>query len=180
MNKASKKIKISSRYSEDEKLAIADEILEYIRERSRRGNGPGDKKWSGDAGVYTKSYQNSLEFKAAGKKKGKVNQTLSGDMLVEMDVLKISKDEISYGFSTDSEQYGKAEGNILGTYGKQKANSKKARDFLYLTNDEIRSILSNYPLRGEDAKTTREENVQSRLSAIEGLREFLFGKKQKS
>ena len=174
-NLAAKKVKVSDKYTRDEKIAIADEIVEYIRDRSAKGRGPGNKKWSGDAGKYSDGYINSLDFKIGEKSKGKVNQRLSGEMLTEMDVLKIDSSGITYGFGFGSEEHGKAKGNILGTYGKSKANPKKARDFLELTHAELKTILSEFPLRGEGSEEKREKSTRSRLDAIASLKGLFDG-----
>jgi len=178
MSKKTKKtIKLSSRYSDVEKLAIASDIIEYIRDRSASGKGPGGThglKWSGSKGRYSPSYASSIDFNIAGKGK-LVNQELSGEMLTEMDVLKISSDGIEYGFVDGSDNEAKAEGNIIGSYGRS-PNAAKARDFLKLTNNEVKEILKKYPLRGgEDASKKREKSTATRLAALAEISDFDIG-----
>ena len=174
-NKASKTISISRLYTQGERVAIADEIVEYIRNRSAKGRGPGNRKWTGQAGKYSAAYKNSLDFKIAGKSKTKVNQELSGELLTELDTLGTTAGTIEYGYSQGSDVHGKAEGNILGTYGKQQPIKGKARDFLKLTRDEMRTILKKFPLRGQGASVMREKSTLSRLRALDLVEDLLIG-----
>lgn len=166
VNLASEKIVIPKKYNKEERLAIAADIIEYIRERSSKGRGPGNEKWSGR---YSLAYSKSLDFRNAGKSRGKINQSLSGDMLTEIEILpetERSTGQVVIGYSRDSEQYGKAEGNIIGSYGRQ-PDKRKARPFLTLTPKEVKTILERYPLDDKDA---REEMVQSRKDVIESIK----------
>lgn len=165
INLASQTIPIPKAYRKDVRLAIAADIIEHIRERSAKGHGPGDKPWTGRPGKYSPGYEKSLDFKNAGKTPGKVDQSLSGDMLTEIEILpgtERSAGQIVIGYSPSNKQYGKAEGNIIGSYGR-KPNKSLARPFLKLTAAEIKKILANYPL---DDKEKLKEMVQSRQDAI--------------
>lgn len=101
--------------------------------------------------------------------------TLSGDMLTELDILGEKSGEILIGYDRSSDQYGKAEGNILGSYG-GKANKKNARPFLNLTDKEIRDILKDYPLNNPKllAKTTEDRlTSDSVLEEFEAISEYM-------
>lgn len=164
-NLASKKMTIPKQYKPQERLAIAADIIEYIRDRSSKGLGPGRVKWEGK---YSPAYAKSLDFKNAGKSKNKINQALSGDMLTEMEILPATErmaGNIVIGYSTNNSQHGKAEGNIIGSYGRQ-PNKKLARPFLTLTATELKKILANYPL---DDKNKRKDMVESRQDAISAI-----------
>jgi hypothetical protein len=66
--------------------AIAQATIDYMVDRVQKENlGLGRKPWSADK--YSESYSKSLAFKAAGKSKGDVNLTLSGDMLSLIDLV---------------------------------------------------------------------------------------------
>ena len=56
----------------------------------------------------------------------------------------------------EESQRGKAQGNILGTYGNDAPIRGKRRNFLDLSRAELSAILSNYPLNDKEA---REETV---------------------
>jgi hypothetical protein len=124
---------------------------------------PGKKK-------YSPSYAKSLDFKIAGKDENKVDMRLSGDMLTELEVLNEKPGEISIGYAFGSPQWGKAKGNILGSYGKS-PDKGKARPFLTLSASDIKKILADYPLNDTELlnKTTKD-----RLTSQEVIEEFEF------
>jgi len=169
-NKAAFQIKISRKYNEQERMAIAADVIEYIRDRSAKGLGPDRVPWQGQ---YSPGYVKSLDFKIAGKNKGLINQRLSGDMLTELSLLESDKGKIIIGYDKGSPQHGKAEGNIIGSYGKPSGRKSLARPFIKVTSDEmIKKILKNYPL---DDEAKRIESVASReeaIAAIEGRVDF--------
>jgi len=127
---------LPSGMSKTQRDAIADAIIEYIRSRSEAGianNGNPFPK-------YSKEYIKSLDFKIAGKKKNKVNLTLSGDMLAAIQVLKDRRDRLTIGFKKGTEEADKAEGNQLGTYGQPSPISGKARPFLGFVGEERKKL----------------------------------------
>ena len=126
-----------------QRQAIALEVIDFIVERSKKGYDKNGKKFIPASG-YSASYANSQDFKNAGKSKGKINLTLSGEMLNSIEHLKDKAGEITIGFDkSDDELNGKAEGNILGSYGGD-PNPKKARDFLGIQEKDLNKILKNY------------------------------------
>lgn len=166
-NLASEKIAIPKQYSKQERLAIAADVIEYIRDRSSKGLGPGRTKWPGQ---YSPSYAKSLDFENAGKSAGKINQSLSGDMLTEMEILpgtERATGNIVIGYAKGNLQHGKAEGNIIGSYGR-KPNKSLARPFLTLTASELKKILVNYPLEDKDKRKDMVKSRQDAVSAIKG------------
>jgi len=119
---------------------IADEIVEYVRDRTESGKNNRGQKFP----KYSKAYTDSLEFKIAGKSKTKVNLTLTGDMLISMDWLKkeSTKDKITIGFQkSDDENIGKSEGNTRGTYGTATGSPAKARPFLGFIGAERQNLI---------------------------------------
>jgi hypothetical protein len=150
-------VEVSNRYTAQEKRAIAQDIRDYIIERSRRGLGPGAKPWSGKAGEYSEEYKNSLEFRIGGKSPNRVDLTLSSEML---DSLRANLKSGKIQIDLEENVRGKAEGNIRGTYGKKSPIPGKQRNFLEMTNTELRNILANYPLRGPGSRERREETIE--------------------
>ena len=129
-----------------ERESLGKDIVEFIRQRTESGTGiketaRGVKNVSFPA--YSKTYIDSLDFKIAGKSKNKVNLTLSGDMLIALDVLSTRKGEVTIGFQPGSEENDRAEGNILGSYGGS-PNPKKARNFLGIAPEDLDALLQNY------------------------------------
>ena len=162
-------IPISKRYSPIERVAIAQEVVDYLVERTKAGNGPGNKPWSGKAGEYTKAYRESLAFRASGKG-SKVNLKLSGDMISAIDIINETSGKIIVGIEGDQE--GKAEGNIRGTYGSSTPKSGKARPFLGLTNSELKKILENYPIKDRAESMAQAQAV---IDAGQIAQDFLNG-----
>jgi len=159
-------IPIPKGYKPLEREAIAQEIVDFIVERTLKGKDKDNVNFKG----YSRSYIKSLDFKIAGKSPSNVNLKLSGDMLASLKVLNTKRaGSVTVGFdASDTENNGKAEGNIKGTYGSLKKTKKdpktglpvprenKKRDFLGITkNDLDKKILANYPL--EDKKKLLEQ-----------------------
>lgn len=156
-----KKIKVRKEFDKLQRQAIAQDIIDTIVERTTVKNI--DRKGNPFPG-YSKAYTQSLDFKIAGKTKGNVNLRLSGDMLNSLKVLNTKKGEITIGFDRgDSENNGKAEGNIKGTYG-QKTSTGKKRDFLGLPRNQIKEIQDSYVPTREN-----RERILERIAAINQL-----------
>lgn len=122
-----------------EREAIAADMVDLMVSNARDGVGI---RWEGSRArtrhfpAYTKEYE---KFK--GQKN--VDLTLSGDMLDALTVISHKKGSILIGFENGTKENDKAEGNILGSYGRA-PNPRKARNFLGLTASDIRSIVGDY------------------------------------
>jgi len=80
-----------------------------------------------------------------GVTRDSVDLFLSGDLLENMQLLSHKSGELTIGFDKgDQELNGKAEGNILGTYGQPRPIPGKKRDFLGITKGDLKSVLSEY------------------------------------
>lgn len=123
--------------SKSERMAIADLAIEFIVERTQKGLNARGKPFPG----YSKSYMESLDFENSGKSKGKVDLQLSGDMLAALEVLRDSSSQTVIGYSKGSEEEGRAEGNILGTYGQSSPIKGKARPFLGIFKKDLDKII---------------------------------------
>ena len=145
------KVELPEGYDSDIRQAIASEIISFVRQRTLKGIDADGDKFKG----YSKGYINSVNFKATGKSKGKINLTLSGDMLANIDLVKDKETELVLGYDDNSDQAGKAEGNQIGSYGKS-ADPKKARKFLGLQPDDLKKILSKYPIDSPKADLRAE------------------------
>lgn len=89
---------------------------------------------------YSKAYAESLDFQNAGKSKNKIDLTLSGDMLAALTLLDERDGKLKIGYEKGSDEEGRAEGNILGSYGGEPDKSK-ARDFLGIKSRELQRII---------------------------------------
>lgn len=133
-------IKIPDLYSADDMDRIGQDIVQFIRDRTELGVGV---KRAGrgfrvyDLPEYTAAYE---KFKGSSK----VDLFLSGELLTALDVLDVSDGEITVGYEEGDPINGKAEGNFTGSYGKQRANPKKARSILGITREELDAVLAAY------------------------------------
>lgn len=156
------KINIPKRFGPVERQAIAQDVIDFIVERTKSGKNVDGKQFPG----YSKSYTKSLDFKIAGKSKSKVDLTLSEEMLNSIGLLNHSSGELLVGFDkTDDKLNGKAEGNQLGTYGQPKPIKGKARPFLGISSADLKKILSNYPETKDDSVATAEEKLAAAQAA---------------
>jgi hypothetical protein len=142
-------ITLNKKYNKVERKAIAQDVLDYIRQRTAK---EGKDRYGRSMGTYSKSYKNSLAFKQK-RSKSLVNLTLTGDMLTDMDLLNDRSGQITIGFQDGTHENAKAQGHISGKLGRARA---KPRDFLGISNVKLQEILKKYPLRDE---LTRLENV---------------------
>lgn len=126
----------------DEKDEVADLIVERIVNRTQQGKDKDGQKFTS----YSKAYKESLDFKVAGKS-NLVDLQLSGDMLAALSILDKTSRSVTIGFERGSEENAKADGNIRGTYGKPKPIPGKARDFLGISERELKRIVDE--VKGE-------------------------------
>lgn len=138
-------------YSYEEREAIAMDVIDQIIERTKSGK---DKNGNSFAG-YSDEYKASQNFKIAGKS-NKVNLELSGDMLDGLEIIENRDGRVVIGYGTHNSEGGKAEGNILGTYGQEKQVGPK-RDFLGIQEKELDAILAKYPAGTEESERRASE-----------------------
>lgn len=158
-------ITIPKGFGPTERQAIAQDVIDFIVKRSKDGRDVNGKRFPG----YSKEYTKSLDFKIAGKSKSNIDLTLSGEMLDSIQLISEKSGNLLIGFDkSDAKLNGKAEGNQLGTYGRSKPIAGKARPFLGISKDDLRSILSKYKEGGEDA-------AQETLTAAEAAGNLVAG-----
>lgn len=155
-------VTIDESYSEEQRQAIAAEIISFVRQRTLSGK----SVTGGRFPKYESSYVNSSEFKAA-RKSTTPNLRLSGDMLAYMELVKNDRGRLVIGYGDNNPEAGKAEGNQIGSYGRS-PNAGKARKFLGIKPDDLNRILAKYPIDSEKADL-RAEAV---LRAQEKVDEF--------
>lgn len=154
------RIDIPEDYKPSERIAIAEEVIDFIIERSKKGKDVENNSFP----KYSKSYKNSKDFKIAGKSSN-VDLTLSGDMLNSIQLISHKKGSVLIGFDRgDSTNNGKAEGNQIGSYGQKSGNPERARKFLGIQEKDLDKILKKYP------KGTEEEKKKTRQRAIDIVR----------
>jgi hypothetical protein len=117
----------------EEKLALGEDIIEYMRKRTESGKNNAGGRFP----RYSKEYMQSLDFKIAGKSSS-VDLTQTGDMLADISVLDIKDNKLVIGFERGSLSNDKADGHITGWQGR----SKVKRPFLGFVGDEKNKLNS--------------------------------------
>jgi hypothetical protein len=120
-----------------QRAELADLIIEHIVDRTQRGLDKEGKRFPG----YSKEYIKSLDFKNAGKSRSKVDLQLSGDMLAALTLLTEKKGLLKIGFERGADENDRAEGNILGSYGRD-PDPSKARDFLGIQKSKLKELIA--------------------------------------
>jgi hypothetical protein len=147
-------VSIDSSYTKRERLAIGQEVIDFIVDRTSRSQDVQGGRFK----KYSPEYVDSKAFKIAGKREGKVNLTLTGDMLTDIKVLSQKKGEIVVGYSKKTKfSHDKAEGN------------NKDREFLGIMYKDLNNkILNKFPIK--DKQPRKEEVELSELSKDVGDR----------
>jgi hypothetical protein len=130
-------IDIPEEFTPKQRKRLADLIIDHIIDRTESGLDKRGKRFPG----YSEAYVKSLDFKIAGKSKGSVDLTLSGDMLASLQLLEQKPGRLRIGFEKGSEENARADGNIRGTYGASSPRKGKARDFLGITDRELDKLV---------------------------------------
>jgi len=117
-------------------MELADLVIEHIYDRTNSGKDVNGRQFK----PYSKGYEESLAGKIGNKKGATPNLQLSGDMLAAMTLLEQQKGKIVIGWA-DQDERGKAEGNILGSYGQPDPNPKKARPFFGIKPSKLRELI---------------------------------------
>lgn len=142
-------IPIPSSLSPAQKQELGNRIIEEVQSRTKRGisktNSPFPK--------YSKDYHKS----------GTPDLTETGDMLIELDIIKISDDSITIGYDTGHADAGKVEGQTIGSYGQSSGNPSKARDFIGLPAKVINILVAEVKADGEDESRSAAEDTASRI-----------------
>ena len=167
-NWTSETIKVSKKYTAQQRRAIAAEIVDHIKSRTQAGKGKNGVGWTPPANKYSKEYKESLEFKFKADK-SKVNLTLTGDMLDSIKILGNKEGEITIGIPKSDADYKKAEGNIRGSYGKSRGNPSKARDFMAIGAKDKKSVLDNFPIDDKKELRERVETYKAALAAAKKI-----------
>ncbi len=166
------RINIPKGYTPTERVAIANEIIEFSIKRSKSG-----KDVNGDNfPKYTKEYINSKNFKIANKSSGNVDLELSGEMLNSQELISHQNGSLLIGYDRgDSDLNGKVEGNRIGSYGKKNANPEDARDFLGISDSDLEKILKKFPKRTEKQKESTKQKAIDIVTALRAGRDEVDG-----
>ena len=142
------KLNVPKKLSPVQRTALAQEVIDFIINRSKNGLDKNNKPFPG----YSENYIKSLDFKIAGKSKSKVNLTLSEEMLQSLSLISTKPGEILIGYDKSNKDLNaKVEGNVLGTYGQKTPIKGKSRDFLGIKKDDLKDLVDKVSNK-EEAK----------------------------
>lgn len=127
-------------FSSAERAKLAELVMDHISHRSKMGYNVYGRDWAGEAGKYTEGYAKKKGVSPGGP----VDLALSHDMLDGMQYFPglSGTGEITVGYKKGTFLERKAEGNILGTYGKAEPNPKKARPFLDILQKDLQALIA--------------------------------------
>lgn len=154
-------------YDDDDAQTVAEEILNFIVERTKKGYGSDGEKFPG----YSPLYKASDAFKLGGKS-SKVDLTLSGEMLDSLEVLEAKRGKIVFGFAKDSDMNGRADGNCRGSYGTSKDDPSKARNFMELSGKELAKIIRSLDILPRSVQNQIAKDAKA--GAIDIIDNFQF------
>lgn len=136
-------------------------MVEYIRVRTLSGKDKNNRKFP----KYTADYA-----KEKGVSRESVDLFLDGELLENLKVLSHKKGEVIIGYDKEDEALnGKAEGNILGTYGQSEPIPGKKRDFLGITKGDLKGVLSEFETQDEVDLSEQDIDTLARNAARELL-----------
>jgi hypothetical protein len=116
------------------KREFGNRVIDEIKSRTLRGRDKNNNSFVPN--TYSKSYQESHEFRVFGKSRSPVNLRLSGEMQASISVVDTSSSGVTIGF-VSREQEQKARGHIMGS------GSLPVRDFWGIPkNDQIKILKS--------------------------------------
>jgi hypothetical protein len=133
------KLKIPADFNPEMRQDLAQRVIEFIQDRSKKGYNVSGRDWSGKAGQYTESYAKQKGV----SKGGPVDLSLSHEMLDAIGYLPSlsAAGQITVGYRKGSKVERKAEGNILGTYGQESPIPGKARPFLDILKRDLDKLI---------------------------------------
>jgi hypothetical protein len=114
--------------------------------RTLEGRDKNNKKFP----KYTKAYADEK-----GVSRDSVDLFLEGDLLDELSLLNHKSGELVIGYEKGADINGKAEGNILGTYGQTEPIKGKQRDFLGITKSDLKTVIDT--IDQEDVTLTKAD-----------------------
>lgn len=134
-------ITIPKNLTPEQREVIAEEVLDFIRDRTFAGMDKNNQRFP----KYEKDYA-----KKKGVNVGDVDLVLSGEMMDELRLIRHKVGEIVIGYDGRKKKLNaKAEGNILGSYGGD-PNPDKARDYLGISRKDLMDIVNTYTGEGDE------------------------------
>lgn len=145
------------------KEAVAQAIIDRMVSRTEDGKAYGGGKLKSP---YSKAYQKTREFIAAGKKANDVNMELTGDMLAAIDVISTSGNKIKIGISDELQ--------VLKAYNHNTGDTVPRRPFFGISKDELKDIGFKFSedikqlKAGADLATPRQLKLMGLIDLLSG------------
>lgn len=132
-------VKVPEHFDAEMRSDVAEKVMAFIIDRSKKGYNVNGRDWSGKAGQYTEEYAK----RKGVSDDGPVDLSLSHDMLDGMRYFPSlsPRGQVTVGYQKGTKLERKAEGNILGTYGQQDPIPGKARPFLDILKKDLEKIV---------------------------------------
>lgn len=149
-------------YTEADKLSIGQKLIDKMVERVESGQGLKFDERANATKVklkspYSKMYVDSVDFKAAGKAKNKVNMQLTGDMLADITVEPLDGAKVKITFN-DETQIAKAYNHMIG-------DTVPQRPFFGVTKSDVKEALKGFEPRESSPRNIRLVDL---LRALDG------------
>lgn len=132
-------LKVPEHFDAEMRAGVAEKVMEFIIDRSKKGYNVNGRDWSGKAGEYTEAYAKRKGVSEGGP----VDLSLSHDMLDGMQYFSSlsPRGQVTVGYKKGTKLEQQAEGNILGTYGQADPIPGKARPFLDILKKDLEKIV---------------------------------------
>ena len=132
-------LKVPSDFNPNMRAELAEKVIEFIRDRSRKGLNVSGNDWPGKAGEYTEAYARRKGVSEGGP----VDLSLSHDMLdgIRYFTSKSPTGAITIGYQKGTLLERQADGNIRGTYGQPEPIRGKARPFLDILRRDLQGLI---------------------------------------
>lgn len=141
------------------RLAIAQRVLDHIRDRTQDGRDVDGNSFAG----YSEDYINSAEFILTGKSASEVNMTLTGQMLSSMDVLSEGPNTIVIGIDDPTQAPKAYNHNVGDTVPRRAFFGVREGEMRDLIESEFGDDLDSLRGRPEDQRTIRDIFGESTL-----------------
>lgn len=151
-------VKIPKKLKPEQRIALARDVIDFIKGRTASGEDKNGNKFK----EYTEEYASKK-----GTSRGNVDLILSGEMLEALKLISHKKGELRIGYESGDPNLGKAEGNVLGTYGQPKPIPGKKRDYMGISKKDVDAIASIMDADEEDLDKEAQEIADTIASGIE-------------
>lgn len=140
------------------KQAFGQALIDHMVERTESGVDKNGQKFS----AYPKSYKESDAFKAFGKT-SKVNLTMTGDMLAQIDIVEAKANEIKIGWRDDTEN--------AKAYNHNTGDTVTKRPFFGINDKDLSNVSKEFK-----PDFTKAKNDDVILDKLDKLTSFIVGK----